>query len=477
MIQMKKIIGAISVLLLLMSTSCEKWLSVSPESEVKYDDHFSAKSGFKDQLTGIYTALCSEALYGANLSYGMVDALGQHYVWTQAWGKYYYFNRFEYDNTVSVGVIEEVWSALYNTVANVNILLAGLEDHPSALSPEERDILKGEALALRAFLHFDALRLFGKSYSSGANEDAVPYVRTISKEVTPLSTVSEVLDLVIGDLKAAEELLSADPIRTGEPSTPFLGTRAFHFNYYAAQALLARAYLYKNDHPNALLYAKRVIESGKFPWVQRDHITTPTREARDGIFVTERIFMLNNTKLDELSGKFLRQGLSEDVSNYLFSSANVLNSIYETDRFGGVDWRFTYYFEPEGVNYASSRLWQFRTMPTAYRNRQPVLGISEMYLIAAETSPSKSDALSYFNTLRWHRGFGEGADLPGTISDEAFANEIAKEYRKEFFGEGQWFFYAKRTDQATLPNVIVPFDRVFYVLPLPDQEKDYGNRN
>ena len=62
----------------LLITSCEGWLNVSPKSEVKYDDLFSYKNGFKDQLTGVYTALCSDNLYGANLTFGMADALGSN---------------------------------------------------------------------------------------------------------------------------------------------------------------------------------------------------------------------------------------------------------------------------------------------------------------------------------------------------------------------------------------------------------------
>ena len=60
-----------AICLVLGTTSCQNWLDVSPESEVKYDDLFSTKNGFKDQLTGVYTKMCDEGLYGAHLTYGM----------------------------------------------------------------------------------------------------------------------------------------------------------------------------------------------------------------------------------------------------------------------------------------------------------------------------------------------------------------------------------------------------------------------
>ncbi|MBA6152045.1 RagB/SusD family nutrient uptake outer membrane protein [Gelidibacter maritimus] len=474
--KIKFILGIFAICLI--NASCEDALSVSPKSEVKYDDLFSNKYGFKDQLTGVYTSLCSEDLYGANLTYGMMDALGQQYVWTQETGKYYSFNRFNYDNINSVSVIENVWSKMYNTIANTNILLKGLEDHKGILLEEEERIYKAEALALRAFLHFDLLRIFGGSYATGANEESIPYVKSISKEVTPFSTVSETINLIIADLQEAASLLINDPIKGEVENTTFLGNREFHLNYYAVRALLARAYLFKNDKSNAYQNAMEIINSGKFPWVARTKVTTPTRETRDGIFVTEGIFMLNNSKIDELTGKYLREGQSEDKSNLLVIKPSVLNDIFETDRYGGFDWRYTYYFETQKENfYGSTKLWQFRTMPTEYKNRQPLLSISEMYLIASECAPAKEEALNYFNTLRQHRGFDSGYDLQIEVTDKVLQNEIAKEYRKEFVGEGQWFFYCKRTDMDIIPNTIVPFAKSYYTLPIPDQENDYGTRN
>ena len=84
--KIQKILGVL--LFAMLSTSCQDWLDVSPETEVKYDDLFSYKNGFKDQLTGCYTAMCTEGLYGAHLTFGMMDALGQQYTWQQEAGTY-----------------------------------------------------------------------------------------------------------------------------------------------------------------------------------------------------------------------------------------------------------------------------------------------------------------------------------------------------------------------------------------------------
>ena len=100
-----------------------------------------------------------------------------------------------------------------------------------------------------------------------------------------------------------------------------------------------------------------------------------------------------------------------------------------------------------------------------------------MYLIAAECEPDRAKAIDYLNELRQNRGFSKDYDIASNITEEQLKSIIEKEYRKEFVGEGQWFFYCKRNDKDELPNVTVPFSKTYYVLPMPQQEKEYGNRN
>ncbi len=109
-----------------------------------------------------------------------------------------------------------------------------------------------------------------------------------------------------------------------------------------------------------------------------------------------------------------------------------------------------------------------------------MLRISEMYLIAAECAGSKKEALEYFNTLRQHRGFEVTDDLKEEdTTDEKLQTAIGKEYRKkEFIGEGQWFFFIASvpTRQHYLMYRYLSA-KAYYVLPIPDQELEYGNRN
>ena len=66
---------------------------------------------------------------------------------------------------------------------------------------------------MRAYIHFDLLRLFAPSYKADPGYTAIPYITKYSNKVSPQKTVSEVIDSVIVDLKAAvTDLEGRDPI-------------------------------------------------------------------------------------------------------------------------------------------------------------------------------------------------------------------------------------------------------------------------
>ena len=53
-------------------------------------------------------------------------------------------------------------------------------------TPLYYETMKGEALGLRAFLHFDLLRLYGPISSENPNGEAIPYRTTFDNEATPV---------------------------------------------------------------------------------------------------------------------------------------------------------------------------------------------------------------------------------------------------------------------------------------------------
>jgi hypothetical protein len=116
----------------------------------------------------------------------------------------------------------------------------------------ETDQLLGENYYLRALVYFQMGNVFGRPYNQGPSNLSVPLKLTSDTEDRPnRNTVQEVYDQVIADLLKAQSLMS---INKGAP----------YASKEAAQALLARVYLYMEDNINAELYADMVINSGEY---------------------------------------------------------------------------------------------------------------------------------------------------------------------------------------------------------------------
>src|SRR5437763_3910709 len=110
---------------------------------------------------------------------------------------------------------KNIWNSMYVCIANLNNLLAAIDSRQSVFTGNNYQLVKGEALGLRAYLHFDLLRLFAPSPAqSGLNSQAIPYVTKLSPYTVPTSTTGEVLDACLSDLTVAKSLLLDQDLTT-----------------------------------------------------------------------------------------------------------------------------------------------------------------------------------------------------------------------------------------------------------------------
>ena len=461
-------------------TSCDDYLDVKPKSQVESTELFQSEAGFKDALNGVYIKLTSSSLYGKEMKYGTVDILG-HLYYTVGSGSYSYINSGSYSNSSASGIGNAIWSNAYNAIASLNVLLAQLDDASQKMfSTDNYNVIKGEALGLRAFLHFDLLRLFGPSYLVGPDEPAIPYVTDYTYIVTPTSTVGQALDQVIADLEQAAALLkSSDPIATNRVITTdddggYLSDRVYHFNYYAAVAALAEAHLWKNDYSNAARYAREVIDSGKFSWTPVENIAT-TEADRDRTYINEQIFALQMDELDDYVLGSIYGTVRYNATFKFYSSG--LNNISPAAT-NATDWRRTYFFSNENCGgsyyYTNTKLWQ-EGMTDDMVKRMPMFRLPEMYLILAECDVM--NAAPYLEEVSNHRG----NNIHVTAATESALNDaITMEYAREFIHEGKLFFRYKRINAAQMYGgygfTKQNYNTANYVLPLPNEEKQFGNR-
>lgn len=96
-----------------------------------------------------------------------------------------------------------MWSASYLVISYLNNIIENL-DGKNVKDFKYYNLYRGEALGLRAAIHFDLLRLFAvhvNSTDENAKAKAIPYVTKYTFKVTPFSSVEEVYEKTLQNLK------------------------------------------------------------------------------------------------------------------------------------------------------------------------------------------------------------------------------------------------------------------------------------
>ena len=463
--------------------ACDSWLDVKPYDQIAEEDLLNSEAGFQKLLNGVYIELNDENLYGSTLMVEMLELMGGAYKIGDdqgKWGDYIDLNSYKYSTEYWRGRLDKVWEKAYALIMNCNKILDNIENRESLFTGINYDIIRGEALALRAMLHFDMLRLFGPVYMNNPENECIPYYLYQSSNVNDLLPANKVMEYVIHDLQEAEKALANDPIITkgtlmesaGNESN-FLRYRALRMNYYAVQGLMARVYLYAGDKSNASIYAKKVItaaEAGTFPFTERTEVKS------DRIFSSEVLFALTNTNRVLLFKNYYDP--SRNPSFIFTMDEKLLNFLYSASGSSTTsDTRFEANWEQAtlpGLTSGARYFYKYNDMSTTgliQNTMIPMLRLGEMYLIAAESeSETLNDGLPYINTLRNKRGISNLGSL--TVTD------LTYEYMRELYGEGQLFYFYKRTFTTILNRTNSSGSRPagqaastqVFVVPFPDTE-------
>ncbi len=471
---------------LLAFPSCKDWLKVSSEDRIMEDELFTTEYGFYTALNGIYIELLNNNLYGQTLTSSTFDILAQYYDTSKPLNTHTYVNLANYDSQKMKDAVKDTWTKAYALIADINTILEHCETNREVLSNKSWHIIKGEATGLRAMLHFELFRIFGPIYKYEPGKACIPYVNDTEREVKPLRTASEIIQLITEDLKTAEELLSdTDPIITeGKQATDndngnnFLRYRNERLNYFAVQALTARVYLYANDTENAQAYAKKVINGAAklFPFATREQINgqatsgSANTASEDRIFSPEILFGLYHSKrTTDVYDKLFSYKL--ETKNVLKMTDNGVNLLYDDDGdLRKCQWQTQR--DTEGnVGQFFVKFGDVTDNGYEFANLIPLIRMSEMYLIKAECTKDYQ-ALNPIRKARNTPQLNSNIGLDGYIEDE---------YMREFIGEGQLFWYYKRKGITSLPRIYNPnledvtIANSTYVFDLPDSEQQLRN--
>ena len=466
--------------------SCNSWLDVEPTDKIDDKKLFKDAQGFRSSLNGIYGTLASQSLYGRNLTWGMTSFLGQDYVTDAGGTADKAAQRFNYQDDNFKAVASSVWTTAYNVIANCNKLIMEMESKDESFFPQgksERDMILGEAIGIRAMLHFEIARLFAPAPALNDTKSYVPYYRDFKINFEPAIPTTQMLDRVIEDLLEAKDLLalndtitnptylfsSNSEVRLNAQNTTaidiFFTGRGLRLNYVAINGLLARAYLYAGDIANARKYAlyvyskyspdATVATTNTWYFTQVTGMGTYVKLIDDVLFaLSDKTLVTKVEKYATDLGKPLylrgiRTGLeSKDASDYR--------------------WRL---IEMDGANERCLK-WHPSETTGSGTDREyaliPVIRMSEIYYILTETmlSSDLAEAEKVFREVRSARG-----ESRSVIGKEAIREELDWEYRKEFMTEGQTYFLFKRLNKAirTTDGTVTP--EAGFTVPVPDNER------
>lgn len=477
---MNKLYYFIAILFSTVLSSCNDWLDVNPRSQIKSEVLFETEDGFKQATNGVYIRLAQTDLFGKNTNMYIPETLAR--MWSVPVKNdnltMYSIANWDFTESGAESLNSTTMSAYYNAIAQCNDILANLKNTDVEFKYNNNKLIQGELTGLRAFLHLDILRLWGP-YPNATNGStpAIPYVTEITNDVSKLHTKTwdEVIALIEQDLNEAEEVLSEyDPMTyanvdslnskyagsyVGKGSMPkdeWQTQRRARFNYYAVLGTKARLYHWIGNKDLAVKYAKKVIDDNKYKLCTASTITWTL--VPEHIFGTDDINMLSRIES------------SFDASNAPFTQTErSVSTAYETSTQSG-DIRANRYWEKHTYDSGSSTYVFCKYIGNdqiASDKRAPLLRYAEMYLILIEDL-SLEEAPTYFETYRLARGLDENLSGNMFASESNRLSQLEKEWRKEFYGEGQMFCFYKKHNYTKLTwpsNITLPTNA--FIIPMP----------
>ncbi|PZR19109.1 MAG: RagB/SusD family nutrient uptake outer membrane protein [Flavobacterium psychrophilum] len=426
---------------------CESFNDVElPNSQLTGQVVFESTTTANAAMSHIYSSLRDSGLLSGNSS-GLSNQLGHYTDELTFYGASSHFSAaFNNNSLIPANLnVRSIWNDSYNQIYACNSIIEGVSN--SAMLPlSDRERLKGEALFVRAFVHFYLVNLYG----------AVPYITTtdyaVNKTVSRVP-VDEVYQKVTADLLEALPLLP-DTYSNAERILP---------NSKIIQAFLSRVYLYSGEYNQAINSASVLID---------DTATFQSETNLSEVFLkdaTTTIWQL----MPALAGANTQEG-----TNFIFNSgppplvalSPTLMQSFEPGDLRKLAWT------REITNGNSSWYHAYKYKQNASTatsvEYSVVLRLAEQYLIRAEAYAHQGEIEAAKNDLNIIR---TAAGLPSSpaesIDDILLA--ILQERKMEFFTEhGHRFFDLKRYGNLdlVLGNIKPGWNTTDALWPIPETE-------
>lgn len=451
--------------------SCDDEINdLEPFTEGNPQTFFNSIGAFQNGVDGIYAQLRNYYASTGSGYQAIPDILADNVILVisgRTSNEIYYDWRYV---PTTGGAVPLYWSEGYEAVNAANLVIGQIDN--LADSPEKDNIL-GQALAARAFAHFDMVRIYGKIPTQSADAGSslgVVYMKVEDGDTgNPLAepareTVASNYEEIIGDLERAAELVG---INNGEG----------RFDKSAVYGMLSRVYLYNGDYEEAIAAANEVT----VPIANADELQDVYRDATNAGIVFELAINTTSESGFENVGVLYSQTIGGDVRSEYAASFELVQLYSPEDvRSDVAIFDATYENNP----YNAVRKFIGETGQVNGLVDIKVMRAAEVALNKAEAQYREgleAEALATLNTLRDKRY----DTYTGGESGQALLDAILLERRLELAFEGHRFFDIKRlgnpivrgdfgdiADGSGTPpeRLILPAGDHRFQLPIPQAE-------
>lgn len=453
---MKKLKYIIGVFAILSLGSCsEDYLETTPTESISAENAFNTTSDAYAALNGIHRAMFFQ--YDAQDQAGQgsmminADFLGEDLVMTSQGNGWFVsaYRWLDHRNATSTGLPRFAWKFYYKIISNANTIIAKVDNCTGDI--KDKNEIKGQALAYRAWAYFNLVQLYGKRYDAANipnTQLGVPLVLTNTTIGQPRATVEEVYAQINVDLDSSIARLSNTYARAAKS----------HINLRVAQGIKARVALTIGDYTNAAAYAA-LARTGYAPMSATQY--------RDGFSsVTNPEWMWGSAQISDQTTYFYSffayMSLNFSSTNIRTNPKAINKLVY--NKIPATDVRKQLWWDGTAASWTSGG-WSLPTSSFskyAYMNRKfvvaaytssvgdvPYMRAAEMYLIEAEANArlggKDAEAQQSLFDLVSKR---DPSYVKSTNVGQALIDEILDQRRIELWGEGFRFFDLKRTNSA-----------------------------
>ncbi|WP_077919338.1 RagB/SusD family nutrient uptake outer membrane protein [Spirosoma sp. 209] len=443
---MKKIVLTVLVGMGLFATSCkESYLETSPTGSVDAGAIYATTKNASAAINGIYRAMVlryldSQGHFGHPAMMIILDAMGEDLILSNTSNNWHLGEQRWIAHRSDVNTMTRFpYQLYYRLIGNANLAIANIDNATG--SQAERNQVKGEALALRAFSYFNLVQLYGKRYDGAAKPNSqlgVPLVLTPTTDGLPRATVEDVYTQINKDLVDAAGLLTS--------------TRTYksHINLEVVKGFQARVALTQQNWADAARFAAEARKSFSLMSIAQyqegfseinnpewmwgfDHIEDQTEFF--GAFHSYISSNFNSTNIrvtPKLINKLVYDQIpATDVRSKMWVKApTAANSVVPT---GGLR-----------VAYMTQKFRLPGTPSTSTMGDIPYMRAAEMYLIEAEAQARLGKTTEAAGVLFDYVSKRDPAYVRSTQTGTALIDEILFHRRIEMWGEGVRFTDLKR---------------------------------